>query len=272
MEKRSGNWRMVLALALVGMIQASNAQEVPVTEGGDTQSAVEKSGIRANRLTPKQLRIWRSIERIALARNGAGQPFHPRLESLWRHAQASGHRIYIEMRTSAVQNMAGKFLMEKPDSQGKNPTLVIHLYLSTIKRAVSGERARRPGGFIPFENLSTTERYAEVLGHELAHAVWTLKDPSYASLSDEQDRLTAELVCSRNPKAKRSLLDPENRQRITRLESLEKLIEGPPNAIEIEVWRELVKSQSARSGLGLQATIRVSKITPVLNWAAALSQ
>ena len=237
-----------MVLALAGMIQASRAQEVPVTEGRVSQSAVAEAGIRTDRLTPKQLRIWRSIERIALARNAAGSPLHPRLECLWHQAQSSGHTIYIEMPTSAIENMAGKFLIEKPDPEGKNQTLVIHLYLSAINRAVTDERARRAGGFIPFENLSTMARYAEVLGHELAHVIWTLKDPSYASLSNEQDRLAAELVSSRNPKVKRSLLDTENRQRMIRLESLEKLIEGPPNAVEIEVWRELVKSQSTIKG------------------------
>ena len=115
MAIRSGNWRLVLVLALAGMIHESRAQEAPVTDGRSIYSAVAEAGIRTNRLTPKQLRIWRSIERVALARNCAGQPLHPRLESLWRQVQSSGHAIYIEMPTPAIENMAGKFLIEKPD-------------------------------------------------------------------------------------------------------------------------------------------------------------
>jgi hypothetical protein len=254
---RSGNWQLVLVMVLGGLVEAPRAQEVLITEGRGSQSAVENPGIRTDRLKPKQLRIWRNIEWIVLAQDGAGQPLHPRLESLWNQAQSGGHTIYIEMTASTVENMAGKFLVEKLDPEGKNHILLIHLNLSAINRAVTGKWARRADGFIPFENLGMTERYAEVLAHELAHVVLTLKDPSYASLSDEQDRLTAELVSSRNPKAKKLLLYPENRQRMIRLESLEKLIEGPPNAAEIEVWRELVKSQSVRSSLGPQATICV---------------
>jgi len=34
-----------------------------------------------------------------------------------------------------------------------------------------GGRSSAANGFIPFEGLSQKERYAEVLGHELVHAV-----------------------------------------------------------------------------------------------------
>jgi len=249
MVNRSGIWPLVLVLALAGMVETSRAQEVPVTEEKNMRSAGEKTGIRTDRLTPKQLRIWRCIEGIALAGDSAGQPLHPRLESLWRQAQSIGHTIYIEMPASAITNMAGKFLIEKLDPEGRNHTLAIHLYIAAIKRAVTDKWARRADGFIPFEKLEGSERYAEVLGHELAHAVFTLKEPDYANLSQEQDRATAALISLRSQNVKRALGDADIARYLSKLEFLEKLVEGPPNAVEIEVWRELVKSQSARSGL-----------------------
>ena len=68
----------------------------------------------------------------------------------------------------------------------------IRLNLDTIRKAYVAKKARLANGLIPFAGLSTTERYAEVLGHELAHAVGILLDQDYFQLYQELEREVAE--------------------------------------------------------------------------------
>jgi len=63
---------MVLTLlATVPGTQAQSRERV--------RAAAPDSGICTDRLTSKQLRIWREIEQIAEAADKAGRPLHPRL-------------------------------------------------------------------------------------------------------------------------------------------------------------------------------------------------
>ena len=151
-----------------------------------------QSGFRTDRLSSKQLRIWRKIEDVVFARDNAGRFLHPTLEGLWRQVESSGYSIFIEMTAQATENMAGKFIVEKPGHDGKRGIMSIHIYVSTIDKANTSEWARRADGFIPFEKLENEKRYAEVLGHELGHAVRTIQDPGYVALSKQQDMLEAE--------------------------------------------------------------------------------
>jgi hypothetical protein len=226
----------------------SFSQEIQGGEkgGGNDTGAREiaiglQTGFRTDRLSTRQLRIWKRIEAIASARDADGRSLHPALENLWRQVEWSGHAIYIEMRTSAIQNMAGKFMVEKINPDGKNHTLSIYLYISTIDKADTSEWARRADGFIPFEKLEREKRYAEVLGHELEHAIRTIQDPEYAALSEEQDRLEAEFN-KMSHKGGKVIFNGESKLRRQKLDSLAKLIEAPANAVEIEVWRELAKN------------------------------
>jgi hypothetical protein len=202
-----------------------------------------QTGFRTDRLSTKQLQIWKRIERIATARDAAGRLLHPTLANLWQKAESSGHMLFINMRTSATENMAGKFIVEKADPEGKNHSLSIHLYLSSIDRANTSEWARRADGFIPFEKLERQKRYAEVLGHELEHAVRTIQDPGYATLSEEQDRVEAEFN-EKSHKGGKVIFDGESKVRRQKLDSLSKQVEAPANAAEIEIWRELAKSNT----------------------------
>jgi hypothetical protein len=209
--------------------------------GGMVTAGMPQSGFRTDRLSARQMKIWAKIEQIASARDASGQSLHPRLETLWRQVGSSGHTIYIDMRTPANESMAGKFVVEKTDPEGKNHILSIHLYLPTIDKANTSVWARRADGFIPFEKLEREKRFAEVLGHELEHAIRTIQDPGYAALSEEQDRLEAEFN-ERSHKDGKVIFDSESKLRRQKLDSLAKLVEAPANAAEIAVWRELAKN------------------------------
>ncbi len=205
-------------------------------------------GIRADRLSPGQLRIWRRIRRVIFARDANGQWLHPTLERLWRQVESCRHVIYIEIHAHAAESLAGKFTVERIDPEGKKHVLSIHLYLSGINRASTREGARRSDGFKPFEKLNREERYAEVLGHELAHAVLTIQNPGYAALVQEQSRLEAELV-GRSAIAGKVVADVTNNLRMRRLDQLAGQVEGPANATEIEIWSELAGKHRRNAGL-----------------------
>jgi len=192
-----------------------------------------------------QLCIWKSVEAIAKVLTPAGRPRYPRIHGLWQQVQSSGHTIYIEMPKNGVENVAGLFLVEKEDSTAMNHTLAIHLYLPAIDGADTGKWARRANGFIPFARLRGCERYAEVLGHELAHAALFLQDPDYARLMQDQDNATAEMIALRKRHTKKAITDPAFSQCLGRMESLERQVEGPAIAAEIEVWQELAQGRQA---------------------------
>jgi hypothetical protein len=163
---------------------------------------------------------------------------HPTLERLWREVKSSGYPIFIELRPSTGTDMAGKVTLESAGPDGRRRALSIWLYTSTIDKADTSQWARRPDGFIPFKNLEREKRYAEVLGHELAHAAQILQDPTYAALAEELVRLLAESsACSR--KDGKVSYQGENERRLRRLVLLDQLIEPPAIAAEIEIWREL---------------------------------
>ena len=70
-----------------------------VSESRDTMLIfrADSAGICTDRLTPKQRRVWGSIEQIIQAVDRTGRPLHPKLFSLWQWAQTSAHTIYIEV-------------------------------------------------------------------------------------------------------------------------------------------------------------------------------
>ncbi len=214
-----------------------------------------QGGFRTDRLSAKQLRVWRKIEHVVFARDNAGNLLHPTLESLWRQVESSGYEIFIEMTAQATENMAGKFIVENPGQDGKHSILSIHIYVATIDKANTSNWARRADGFIPFEKLENEKRYAEVLGHELGHAVRTLQDPGYVALSREQDRLEAEFF-SRSRASRKTGLESGSDSMMKRLDALAKEVEAPANAAEIKVWRELAQKSANHPGgrlMGSQA-------------------
>ena len=203
----------------------------------------EALGLRTDRLTAKQRERWRSVVRLVFAADDLGRPLHPTLRRMWEQVAASGHEVYIELpepRRSA-RRTAGLFRIETVRPDG-HILAMVRLNLETIDRAIVADAAH--GGFRRFHELEREERYAEVLGHELGHAVWTLADPERA-----RQALT---LRSRPLELARSLLraQPDERAEIhnhlNELGALAEAQEVPARAAEAMVWRELVASQAAR--------------------------
>jgi len=206
------------------------------------------SGFRTDRLTPKQRRIWGEIEKIVQATDKTGRPLHPMLHSLWQRIQSSGHTASIEMTERWVlTGVGGKTTLKEMRSDGSRRAVVIWLHLWTIDKSHVDPIVRRSDGLIPFYRLGKYERYAEVLGHELAHAVLMLENPDYARLCTEYDSVSTELFVNRN-----ATNEEEIQRRNQQLQPLSERIEKPAEAAELEIWRELLNGQR-RGGGGVVA-------------------
>jgi len=205
----------------------------------DTAHAADSpSGFRTDRLTPKQLRIWGEIEKIALAADKTGRLLHPKLHGLWQRIQASDHAVFIEMTEHQAPTSSGaKTTLEKTDPDGNRQVVVIWMQLWAIDKALADRVVHRPDGLTPYFKLEKYERYAEALGHELAHAVLMLESPGYSYLCSEYRSESAELLALLGQG--RGAADKEIMQRRQRLQSLADRIEKPAEAAELEIWREL---------------------------------
>ena len=95
MANRSKLATATMALALMPMIPSLFGNEVE--SGATRDDAPASDGIRTDRLTPRQLQTWRSIEQIVQAVDRTGRPLHPRLHSLRQWARTSQTPIYIEI-------------------------------------------------------------------------------------------------------------------------------------------------------------------------------
>ena len=213
------------------------------------QNSASATNIITDRLTAKDLRRWEAIKRIVFAEDIEGQPLHPTLRGLWDKLERSGHVIYIEMRGMgrAISNTAGVFHIERLDPEGLKHVAIIRLYPEIIDRAYVGQTAGAEG-FIPFQGLSKEERYAEVLGHEMAHAVHILSDPARARMVKEVVQETNELFLSYGRQYGFANIGPELQRRLSLRDALLKELEGPAEAAERLVWREILWSREARNG------------------------
>ncbi len=201
------------------------------------------SGICTDRLTPKQLKLWRSMEQTIGVTGKDGFLAHSELNHLWQSVRKSKSVIYIEMqqrKTAYVDGCAGVTEVEVFDSDEKVQTAVIRLYLGTIRNAWANDGAAVDGGFTRFRGLGMTERYIEVLGHELAHLLLILQSPDYAHLYRTQSRLRAEIIHLRE---QGSVHDESVQQRLLRLKDLDHEIEEPALISEARIWRELLGGQ-----------------------------
>ncbi len=205
--------------------------------------------IITDRLSSKDLRRWNEIKRIVFAEDIEGQPLHPTLRSLWDQLERSGHVIYIEMRGMgrAISNTAGVFHIERLDPEGVKHEAVIRLYPDVIDRAYVGPSTTRSDGFTPFLGLVKEERYVEVLGHELAHAVHILSDMERVRVVKEVVQETNELFLSYGRRYGYSNIDPEMRRRIAVRDALLKELEEPAEAAEMMIWKEVRWSRDARN-------------------------
>lgn len=206
------------------------------------------SGIVTSRLSPRELDRWKKIERLVFADNGNHQPLHPTLRGMWEWIETSGHVVYVEIiraaRTSTCT--AGNFSIEYFDPKGERHIAVIKLSFANIDQAYVGESAARENGFVPFEGLIKVERYAEVLGHELAHAVDILTSPVNAKTVEIKIEKTNEMLLRTLPKRKGDILTPELKRRLTERDKLLQGLEKRAEHMEYIVWRELTESKAFR--------------------------
>jgi hypothetical protein len=224
-----------MGFMLVGMALAAAANET-------------EAGIRTDRLSARHLKVWKAIENIVKAQDEEARPLHSKLYSLWQKVATGRHEVHIEILTPMhlLSYAAGRYEIEKCDPDGQKCTAVIRLNLAVIDKAALTTDGRLTHEFVPFKGLGKEERYAEVLGHELQHAVCALEDPHYASTFIEMDRQGRELTHLLRQLGK--LSEQEKRQRIESLRSLTNAIERPAELAEAEIWQELRESQPARIG------------------------
>jgi len=195
-----------------------------------------RAGLRTNRLPAGQLGRWQAIETLVFTEDEAGRPRYPTLRAMWEEVVASPHEVYVELPEPGGPGccIAGLFRVESIGPDGRVVALV-RLDLETIDRSTEGHAG--PDGLRRFQGLDRLERYAEVLGHELGHAVFTLADPSRPRESLELRSRTAELA-----RALRSATPDEGaqiRQELGALGAQAEALEKPARAAEAQVWREL---------------------------------
>ena len=208
------------------------------------------AAISTDRLSPGQLRVWNSIRDVVFAKDGSGRLLHARLHELWHSVESSGHLIFIELPKQAENSTtkAGDMAIEKVDPLGDQHIIVVRLFLSTINRAYAEkEHPLDAEQFAPLAGLSRNARYAEVLGHELAHVERLLADPDYRSLYAELDRELSSYFSSRNNQTAGNS-NQEAQRHLERIELLENEVERPAVAAEAQIWRELIAGEGGKMG------------------------
>jgi len=193
-----------------------------------------EAGIRTDRLSGKRLEAWRSIVAVVLAEDRGGRPLHPALRQLWDTVESSGHAVYVELPDSSGRSyVAGRFAVTKVDPEGRAHEAVVVLNLPVIDRVSTASAAARADGFIPLQDLGKKARYAEVLGHELAHAAWTFADADRARFARPFSSELGQLVS-------------ESRQNGAEVDRVSREVEAFAEAAEQVIWAELVAGQQAR--------------------------
>ncbi|HKX28732.1 MAG TPA: hypothetical protein VJ302_13620 [Blastocatellia bacterium] len=203
------------------------------------------TGIVTDRISTKSLQRWNKIKQFVFLKDTEGEPLHPILRSLWDRLDKSGHTIYLELpdKNRVMSSLAGSFRIERLDPSGQRHVGVIKLNLHNIDLAYVGPEAMRANGFIPFERLNKEERYVEVLGHELAHAVYILEDLALATKVDHLIEQTNALLLANYGQYQTTILKPEMHQRLLERDLLLADLETNAEAVEVQVWKELVQSK-----------------------------
>jgi hypothetical protein len=235
-------------LLLALLVYQINGQEIQSEklEGAPRQTDI--SGLIMSRLSAKELDLWREMERTVFAEGADRRPLHPTLRGLWEWVETSGHAVFIQIARSSrtTSTTAGSFAIERFDPKGEKHIAAIRLNLSSIDRAYVGPITARDNGFIPFQGLSKKERYVEVLGHELAHAVHILSNLERARKVEEMVEETNEILLSQRRNRRVNLLATEMNRRLSRRDALLKDLEEQAEDMEYAVWRELIASKGVR--------------------------
>lgn len=244
----------IAPLVLVGCLCANAfAQEsvsIPTINPSQLTNAASSnlpSGVLTERLSPKELQRWNAIERLVFAET-EGRPLYPTLRGLWEWIAASGHAVYIVFAKPNynLTSTAGNFSIEKFDLRGERHVGVIQLNLSNIDQAYVGNETWRSAGFIPFDQLNREERYAEVLGHEMAHAIDILTSLDKTGRVEEMVEKTNQLLLHHRSLKPTEQLSVELKHRLTHRDTMLKALEATADKIEAAVWRELVAAKQPR--------------------------
>ena len=201
-------------------------------------------GILTERLSPRDLRKWRAIERQVLLETGSGAPLYPVLRGLWDKVNNSGHAVFIEIAqaTRLSSCTAGNFRIETLDPTGKRHVGVIWLNLENIDQAFVGPSSANSSGFIPFVDLTRDERYAEVLGHELAHAADIFETLERTKQVEELVQRTNDLLLTTVSRAPVSNFDLH--LQIRRRDALLRQLERVAEQKEEEIWLEIIAARN----------------------------
>lgn len=237
--------RLLLAAQMILLVVIADAQK---GSAGQTSFRAKKTGLITTRLSSREIGKWREIEQIVFAEDDDHQPLHPTLRNLWQWVETSGHTVYVEiirLRGTATCT-AGHFYIERFDPIGEHHIAVIKLNISSINQAYVGARTRRPNGFIPFLGLDKEERYAEVLGHELAHAVHILTSLERTRRVEEVVQQTNTTLLFQLRQGKTRLADDLVR-RLARRDNLLSELEDQAEEMERVVWEELTARKSIRN-------------------------
>jgi hypothetical protein len=239
--------QLVLLTHLSSIILANEVRSSPQFEL-PLERLTGVTGLLINRLSDKELEQWRAIERLVFEEDNERQPLHPTLRLLWEWIDTSGHEVYIEViRMNRVTTCtAGNFSIENFDPTGERHVAVIKLNLPNIDHAYVGPRASRANGFIPFTDLNKEERYAEVLGHEMAHAVHILTSLERTKKVIDYVEHTNEILLTQYSRQKTGPLAPELKQRLSKRDALLKELEAKAEEMEHVVWKELIASRQKR--------------------------
>lgn len=237
----SSNLLVLAVSTLLFSAVEAEARQTPISGTAIAPAAAQSKteGILTDRLAKGHLSIWKSITAVVFAKDKTGQLKHPKLFDLWQKVDKSGHVVFVELvsQEGAYGSQAGRFRIETLDPGGKLHTCSIRLNLRTIERAAVDEGERREDGCLPFAGLGNKERYAEVLGHELAHAATVFGDREFLRLYQDLEREAREYD-RRLAGSDRRVDDFE-----LRLDKIQRLLEQPARSAELEIWRELLNGR-----------------------------
>ncbi|QQS46163.1 MAG: hypothetical protein IPM66_19955 [Acidobacteriota bacterium] len=225
---------------------SANGQPAGKSLGDITQDYVSK-GLAPIVANERDRHKWDEIEELVFMDDEDGQPIHPTLRWLWQWLDTSGHTVYVDIRhRRGAINIAGSFTFKKFDPSGERHIGVIRLNLSNIDQAHVEPSNRLKNGFIPFVGLGKTERYLEVLGHEMSHAVHILSNLELSNSVIEVIDRTNEVLLDKNRERTLHLITPEFRRQLKKRDELLNILETKAADMEKVVWREILDGMARR--------------------------
>ena len=245
-----GNRQAAVGVCIALMLSGVPGSLATPCDAGPGVQPFPATGLRTDRLSAGQLRKWQAIVGIVKAEDRHHRPLHPTLRGLFEAVDAGPHVVFIEMREPdrerATSYVAGRFRVTSVDLEGRAHQAVLVLNLRAIDKASIRPVAARADGFIPFKGLTKYERYAEVLGHELAHAAWHLASTERAALArwlHGPVAAQAPVTLNEHRGDRRSAPQTPDAERVRVARELERQAETAERAI----WEELQAAKGRRT-------------------------